>query len=391
MRHLCLPAVCLAGLWLAAAPDAAAQASPASPRTPAPQAWQWGAVLDVAATSRALELGQRGSGWQLGHSDIGGSGPLGRYLSARVTAVLATQEGELEREIEEAWIETTRLPGGWQLRGGRFASQIGALNAQHRHADDFTERPLLYRAFLGSDWNDDGLRINWTAPTPFYLMLGAEAFAGKRLVHEAQSGAPRVGVWTLAAKLGADVSRAHSWQLGLALVRNKRQALVEAHEDEVGHEGGHEEAGHDDHGARFSGRRMQVVDFTWKWAPEGNNRNQQIKMSVEAARISGLAGLAGAPGQHRAQALAVVYRFHPSWEVGARLDRLRVLVAHEDDSHPGRLDERSVMLVWKPSHQQSLRLQFSQQHHAVAFEHPARRSVQLQYVLAFGAHSAHSY
>jgi hypothetical protein len=53
--------------------------------------------------------------------------------------------------------------------------------------------------------------------------------------------------------------------------------------------------------------------------------------------------------------------------------------------------ERVVMVAWKPSHMQSLRLQFTTQRDAVGFENPAKRSVQLQYVLAFGAHGAHAY
>jgi hypothetical protein len=76
---------------------------------------------------------------------------------------------------------------------GRFASQIGYLNEQHPHADDFVERPLLYRAFFGGHWFDDGLRLNWTAPTPFFLGLGVEVFRGKQLVREAAKPARSPG------------------------------------------------------------------------------------------------------------------------------------------------------------------------------------------------------
>ena len=42
-----------------------------------------------------------------------------------------------DEEIEEAWLETRTLPLGLTARVGRFASQIGYLNQQHPHADDF--------------------------------------------------------------------------------------------------------------------------------------------------------------------------------------------------------------------------------------------------------------
>lgn len=350
--------------------------------------WQFGAVLDLAQTSRALALGTRDQGLQLGHSDLTTSGPVGSQLRAQLTATFETHEGRLERGIEEAWLETTRLPMGLQARAGRFASQIGYLNQQHPHADDFVERPLLYRAFFGGHWNDDGLRLNWTAPTPFYLMVGAEAFRGQRLVEETANAPRNPGVATLVVKTGADVGRSHSWQLGLSHIRSRREAAVEEHEHDEGEEG--HDHGHA-HGAQFSGRKTWMIDATWKWAPGGNNRDQQLRIGVEAARITGLNRLATARDKHEANAISVVWRFRPEWEVGARADWLRARMPHEDHFDSVLLRERAVMLAWKPSHLQSLRLQLTTQRDAVGFEDPARRAVQLQYVLAFGAHPSHAF
>ena len=355
-----------------------------------PTGWQFGAVLDIGHTSQALALGSRDKGLQLGHSDLSAAGPIGPWFKAQVGAVVATHEGKLEKGIEEAWVETTRLPAGLQARAGRFASQVGYLNQQHPHADDFTERPLLYRGFLGGHWNDDGLRLNWTAPTPFYLMAGVEAFRGKRLVEEVAGPARRLGATTFVVKTGADLNRSHSWQLGLSHIRNTREALIEEHE-EGAEEADHGHAHEHGHGAAFSGRRAAMVDFTWKWAPGGNNRDQQVRIGVEFARITGLGSAFTSADKHQAQALSAVWRFRPEWEVGARWDRLRVRMAHDGDIHGGQLNERALMLAWKPSHMQSLRLQLTSQRDAVEFENPARRSWQLQYVLAFGAHGAHAF
>jgi hypothetical protein len=60
-------------------------------------------------------------------------------------------------------------------------------------------------------------------------------------------------------------------------------------------------------------------------------------------------------------------------------------------STAGLLREQALMLAWKPTHMQSLRLQVSRQRDAVEFESPSSRTVQLQYVLAFGAHGAHAF
>jgi hypothetical protein len=350
--------------------------------------WQYGAVLDLTHTTRAPALGHRDKGLQLGHSDLTARGALGSSMKAQVTATVASHDGKLEKGIEEAWVETTRLPAGLQARVGRFASQVGHLNQQHPHADDFVERPLLHRGFFGGHWNDDGLRLNWTAPTSFYLMFGAEAFGGKRLVEEAVNAPGNLGAATLVVKTGADLGRQHSWQLGLSHIRNRREAAAQEDDHDAG-AGDHAHA--HAHGSLFSGRRTWMIDATWKWAPEGNNRERQVRLGFEAARITRLNRFASPRDRHEANAVTLVWRFHPQWEAGGRADWLRVRMPHGEHFHSGLLREHALMLAWKPTHLQSLRLQYTTQRDAVDFDNPAKRAVQLQYVLAFGAHGAHAY
>jgi hypothetical protein len=85
-----------------------------------------------------------------------------------------------------------------------------------------------------------------------------------------------------------------------------------------------------------------------------------------------------------------------------RTDWLRV---HQPEVHEGdvefgrgRLKENAIMVAYKPTHMQALRLQLTHQRASGAndegeaiFANPARRSVQLQYVIGFGAHGAHAY
>lgn len=354
--------------------------------------WQAGAVLDVTAASRQLALGQRDQGLGLGHSDLSAYGPLGPHLQAQLTAALHSHDGKVEGEFEEAWLQTSSLPAGLQVRAGRFASQLGYLNEQHPHADDFVERPLLYRAFLGGHWFDDGLRVNWTAPTDLYLRFGAEVFRGRQLVQEAAS-AKKPGAFVLSAKAGGDWNTSHSWQAGLSYLRNNREAAVE---EEHGHEEeGHAEEGHDHshahaHGAAYSGKNLWIAELAWKWAPEGNNSREQLRVAYEVARVTGLNRYATSANRHDAQYLSVVWRFATTWEAGARYDLLRVSQPHGDHFHDGKLREAAVMLAWKPTHAQTLRLQFTQQRNGAGFDE-ATRAFQLQYVLSFGAHAAHNF
>lgn len=360
--------------------------------------WEIGVVLDAAHTSKKLELGARGKDLELGHSDLVIRGPLGSAFTAEYSLAAHTDEGKLEHHTENLWIQTRTLPAGLQAKLGRFSSQIGYLNEQHPHADDFTERPLLYRGLLGGHWYDDGLRLNWTAPTPFYLRFGVEAFSGKQLIKEAETK-KSPGAQTFSMKTGGDFNASNSWQFGLSYLNNRRQAEVHEHEEgeeEEEHEHGHDHA----HGAEFSGKHMWMTDLVYKWAPNGDSKNQQVRLIWEHARVSGIHPESGSL-RHSGSSLAAIYRFHPSWEIGARTDWLKVNKPelHENEESPefgsGRLRENALMIAYKPNHMQTYRLQWSRQTATggddPVFANPVKNSIQFQVVIGFGAHGAHSY
>lgn len=357
--------------------------------------WQVGVVLDGASSSRALELGARDQGLGLGHSDLLVRGALNEHFSGEAILGFHTEDKEalkLRRHVEKAWVQTRTLPHGLQVRAGRFASQIGYLNELHPHTDDFTERPLLYRGLLGGHWYDDGVRLNWTAPTALYLRFGTEVFSGKKLVSKATADSiPQVA--TLNMKMGNDIGKNSSWQWGLSHMNNRREAVVEMHDPS---------AETHSHTANFTGKKMWLSDLVWKWSPDGNNRNQQIRVNWEYAQVSALNRYADPSMRHRASSLAAVWKFNQAWEVGVRTDWLHVNKPENDGGQvlfaAGRLQERAMMLAYKPTHRQTLRLQVTQQSASgrndegeAIFANPAKRSIQLQYVIGFGAHGAHSY
>ncbi|MGE4397471.1 MAG: hypothetical protein AB7D34_08540 [Sulfurimonas sp.] len=83
-------------------------------------------------------------------------------------------------EIEELFFTSNALGYGTKLKGGKFNSNFGYLNEQHHHAWDFADMPLVYESFLGMHGiNEVGAQLQWTAPTPFYLMAGFEILQGE--------------------------------------------------------------------------------------------------------------------------------------------------------------------------------------------------------------------
>ena len=81
-------------------------------------------------------------------------------------------DNETEVEVEEAFMQTTGLPFGLQLKGGQFFAAFGRINPTHPHTWDFADDPLVHGRFLGPDGlRGVGAQISWTLPTPWYSQL----------------------------------------------------------------------------------------------------------------------------------------------------------------------------------------------------------------------------
>ncbi|PSL16731.1 hypothetical protein CLV44_101129 [Marinobacterium halophilum] len=345
-------------------------------------------TLDAYHKSDSTALGGRVEGWGLSHTELGISQQFGSFARGKFTAVAESNKEETDFSIEEAYLQSLALPAGLTVRGGRFLADIGYLNGQHPHADSFTERPLLYRAFLGGHYYDDGLGLSMVMPTDLYWRISAEAFKGDELGEfEAD---PTIGTWALSTTVGGDLSATQSWQAGFSYLRNR---MLAEGEEEHGHDHADEHAGHS-HGAEYTGKHLYLADLVWKWAPKGNNRDQQLTLSAEYARVNDLNEYASGDDYHEGWYGSAVYRFAPQWSAGVRHGRVDLKLGHGDHFHDGALEETVAMLAWSPSHSQTVRVQYSHQD-AVEDWHGtfagADNAVTLQYIISFGAHDAHTF
>lgn len=354
-----------------------------------------GVILDAYHKSEATALGGRTEGFGSSHSELSLSQDVADFTTAQVTLVGEWNEEESDLELEEAFLQSTALPGGFNLTAGRFLADIGYLNASHSHSDNFSERPLLYRAFLGGHYYDDGLGLSWLAPTDRYWRFSAGAFTGDEL-GETDSESD-IGTWTLSTEFGDDIGNNASWQMGLSYLRNKTQSGEHHDED---HDDDHDDDDHDHeehdhaghvHGAEYQGKNMYLADLVWKWAPQGNNRQQQVKLAAEYAYID---ELFGAEVSHfDGWYLSATYQFDENWATGIRHGRVNLAEEHEhDDEHEwesSRLSETSVMVSWQPTHTQRLRLEY--RHQDANNMEGADNAITLHYQIGFGAHAAHTF
>lgn len=313
-------------------------------------------------------------GFSLGESEISFATNIDDKFYGQLTLAIASQGSATELGVEEAFIDTTALPGGLTLRAGRFFSNIGYLNSHHAHTDKFFDRPLAYQAFLGNQYGDDGVQLRWVAPTDFFLEVGAELFRGENYP-SGGAGHSGAGVRTLFAHTGGDVGAENSWLAGVSVLKSAT----------VGAEDG------------FTGdNTLTVADATWKWAPQGNFKDGGVTVRGEYLMddrngsygdpIDPLLGQAWTGKRHGAYVEAV-YRINRSWEAGYRYDRLWSADGGPFASNYDPV-RHSLMLTWLNSEFSLVRLQYS---HDQPNPSDTDNALTLQYQVSLGAHGAHKF
>ena len=82
--------------------------------------------------------------------------------------------------VEEAFVTTTSLPAGLQVKAGQIRSPFGRINAQHPHTWDFVDGPLAAERLVADGaLVGPGVDLSWLAPLPWFaeLHVGAQSTA----------------------------------------------------------------------------------------------------------------------------------------------------------------------------------------------------------------------
>ena len=333
-------------------------------------------------------------GFNIGESEMGISANIDPQFRGAATLALSPAGGV---SVENAFVQTTALGDGMNLKFGRFFSGLGYLNEVHAHAWDFVDQPLVYATFWDNQLGEDGVQFKWLTPTDTFIELGGEMGKGRNFPG---TDTPRNGAGgrTLFIHMGDDISIEHSWRAGTSMHLTTR---VDALNKDVP----------DLHGGlvndSFSGDSQTYgIDFVWKYSPNGNVRDRYLKVQSEyfLRKESGdmTYDTTGTPITDTFSVtqsgfyVQSVYQFMPRWRMGARYDRLDPGVARVGALNAGNVisnyafnpTRTSLMLDYSPSEFSRLRVQLARD--------DSRKSISdnqflLQYVMSLGAHGAHSY
>jgi len=334
------------------------------------------------ALGDAAGLGKRG--FNLNESELDLASNIDNLFYGSLTVSLSPDGGA---NVEEAFVQTLNAPFGMTLKAGRFFSGIGYLNNFHTHHDDFIDRPLPNRAFLNTQFGDDGVQLRWLAPTDTFLELGGELFGGRAF--PAGGGAFRgQGTWDAFMNVGGDIGYSQSWKAGISYLQARsinRNAF-----DAAGNIAGN-----------FSGNSsLWLANMVWKWAPNGNPVNQNFRFQSEFfyRHERGLFGTtvpnAAYLGRQFGWYAEGVYQFMPRWRVGLRHSELfannsgaAVIVGGLLDSRGHRPRRDSAVLGFSNSEFSRIRLQLSRDSTQPKVDY----QLGLQYIMLIGAHGAHQF
>ncbi len=337
------------------------------------------------------EIGPGERSFSLGESEIGLSANIDPYFFGSV--VLAVS-GDNEIAAEEAFIQTTALPDGWKIKAGRFFSGLGYLNEQHAHTWDFMDAPLAYQGMVGGQYAQEGVQAKWLAPTDQFIELGVEAGNGSRFpgTSRNRNGSGSAAVF---AHTGGDLGNSHAWRAGASYLHTKAQdrAWTAPQDESLNH--------------AFTGTsKLWVLDGVWKWAPNGNATQTNLKLQGEYFRrtengtavydVDSVGSAANADAYRTAQSgwyVQGVYQFAPRWRAGMRFDQLSSGTIEAGSNTalveaPSKPKRTSVMLDWSLSEFSKIRMQYS---HDQSRVDTGDRQLFVQYQMSLGAHGAHSY
>ncbi|MEJ5339495.1 MAG: hypothetical protein WHS43_07560 [Aquificaceae bacterium] len=336
-------------------------------------------------------------GFNLNYGELYLYAPVDPYFDLYAT-IPFSEDGA---EIEEAYAVTRGLPGGLQLKVGKFRSGFGRLNAQHPHAWDFATQPLPNKVFLGDDGLvEKGIGINWLAPTPFYLLFGLEVLQGENDQSFGYKG----------FTITDPNNPSNTFEIGDKPVPNLYVGYMKTSFD-LGRlsvltglsyaQGKHRHA-HDDHGldaktklygfdltARYQidSVRYLALQGEYMWRDQDgtrygfNNAGNVTTAKIDRKQAGFYAQLVG--------------RFHKQWRAGVRYELINKNDVKRNGTAlwaPDNLPAYYAMLEYTPTEFSRIRLQVGE--NRAFYEGQKRKPVKeviLQFNFAIGAHGAHPF
>ena len=259
-------------------------------------------------------------------------------------------------EISELFVTTRTMPYGLRFKGGKFKSEFGRINSKHQHAWHFASIPLVFESFFGQEGLcDEGVQLQWIAPTDFYLMAGVEAMQGSNEYSFGDTDGVNQMVSYL--KTAVDLSDMTTLLGGVTYMQGKNG---------------------------FGDTKIYGADLTLR-----TNFDSYSSLTWQNELLYREKPLAdGSVAEQAGLYSELIYDYNQNWSGGIRYDTLYKNIPGE----PEPLDRYTAMVMYRPFEFTKLRLQYTyDKSKYFAGEQKNMQEILLDLTFEAGAHGAHAF
>ena len=286
-------------------------------------------------------------------------------------------------EIEEAYVVTTALPEGLQIKGGKFKSSFSRLDSQHPHAWDFWDIALPYRAFLGNEGlgGEKGIQLTYLPTLPIYTLFGAEVLQGENALLFGPGAEEAPHAFTFFMKSSMDTSDESTLYFGPSVLFGKTDNTNILPNAEV-----------------RGNSALYGLEVVWKWKPTSREaltiQSEYLLLTQSGTVTDTTSGVVDSLKRNQdGFYIQGIYRVN-RWGIGARYDALDVFSdtfkqagVQTDYGKPWR---ETASLEYNPSEFARIRLQLSHDRSDIATGRTNDEAI-LQFNFTVGAHPAHAF
>jgi hypothetical protein len=337
-------------------------------------------------------------GFNARNAEIAIDGAVDPYFEGFANIVLKLDNGNAtEIELEEAFLQTTSLPFGLQIKAGQFFDAFGRINPTHPHTWEFADSPLVNGRLLGPDGlRGVGAQISWTVPVSWYSQVIFAVQNGRGSTGYSFRNPGDGGVFYGRMTIDREASSLRDfvfvprWENSFNL-SDTQTVLVGA----SGAFGSNDTGPHSD-------TQIYGGDLLYKWkSPRAEGGFPFVKWQTEAMyrRFEAGRGLnesfpVSETFDDWGTYSQVLWGFKKGWVAGIRGDYLHMEDSLFTDDIARQTRSRiSANLTWYPTEFSKLRLQYNHDF-LEANEFLASRDVDslfLQFEFILGAHGAHKF
>ena len=337
-------------------------------------------------------------GFNARNAEIALDGAVDPYFEGFANIVLKLDNNnQTEIELEEAFLQTTTLPFGLQVKAGQFFDAFGRINATHPHTWDFSDSPVVNGRLLGPDGlRGVGAQIAWTLPVPWYSQAIFAVQNGRGGTAYSFRNPGDSGVFYDRLTIDRDASALHDM-----LFVPRFENSFNPSDTQTVLFGASGAFGANDT-APNAHTQVYGADFLYKWkSPRAEGGFPFVKWQTEAMyrRFEagrGLDNLFPVDETFRDWGMysQVLWGFKKGWVVGIRGDYLHMQPsAFTDDDTRQTRSRISANVTWYPTEFSKIRLQYNhdflEENEFLASRNAD--SVFLQFEFILGAHGAHKF